>query len=133
MQAACCSQLVAWSEVHVLLVVLCTCVICFARPTPPLTARGRIRRYAFHAGWQPDALKRAIRAWQFVQLLGGSALAAAALGARAAAGGAPCSTGAAGALGVASEVVPIALFLTYFGLFRAELAAAAAVARQRRE
>ena len=85
-------------------------------------ARGACR-YAFHAGLQHAWLKRAIRFWQYVQLLGGASLALLAFGARVR--GSSSCRGAAGVMGVASELVPAALFLGYFVLFQGELSAEA--------
>jgi hypothetical protein len=69
--------------------------------------------YAFHAGFQPNVLKRMIRFWQNVQLLGGSALAGVALLMRYA--GSPCS------YSVFGDLIPPCLYMTYYVLFLKEL------------
>lgn len=68
--------------------------------------------YTFHAGWQPQLLKDCIRGWQHVQLLGGTALAAASLIYCAH----PFLTD------VLADAVPPVLYLTYYYLFQQELA-----------
>ena len=70
--------------------------------------------YAFHAGFQPNFLLRAIRFWQNVQLLGGIFLSSIALAHRVF--GNPCS-----AESFLGDVVPPILFGTYYWLFQLEL------------
>lgn len=80
-----------------------------------LNAAMHVMVYAFHAGYQPAALKTAIRRWQYVQLLGGGALGIAALLSRLA--GLPCSADG----GYLADLVPPVLFSAYFILFQMEL------------
>lgn len=70
--------------------------------------------YAFHAGFQPDSLKKALRFGQRVQLWGGSMLALIALLNRIR--GSPCSPQS-----FVGDLVPPILYMTYYMLFLQEL------------
>jgi hypothetical protein len=73
--------------------------------------------YFFLSGRRYDSLKRVIRMWQYVQLLGGVALCIASLYFRVA--GNPCTR--ADWIGVLGDTLPALLFLLYLHLFQLEL------------
>lgn len=76
--------------------------------------------YAFFAGFSYNWLKSLLRFWQNVQLWGGILLCSMALSERLQ--GRPCTRQEGVAMGWYADTWPIILFLTYFALFRLELA-----------